>query len=185
MQNLLSFRPPLWLCFTCGLLLLAIGCTATPGGMAEFSPQTLEYRTCREWRIGWGALQVYQSRPQRTENEVLEFLVREGYVAPDLHAEPRWEGVVHWNRAWNDGYGCGYHRLIRAGDSTIEWSSADPTRARHFWGVVFRLLRSSAPAERLAGAILISRRELPNTSEEVDIAVDELLQYARKRVAEE
>jgi len=125
------------------------------GGLGHFSPYTLQYTTQSEFTVA--GLPVYRSARQPVRNELVDFLVEEGFVAPVQPQKQRWEKVFHWNEAWRDGYGPLYPILVRDRDQVIEWTKADPERARLYWSEVFRLLRSEREADLLAGRDMAGR----------------------------
>src|SRR5690242_667998 len=125
--------------------LLAGLLTGKRGGLGHFSPHTLEYTTQSEFAVL--GLPVYRSDRRPGSNELVDFLVEEGFVLPVQSQKQRWELVFHWNDAWRGGHGYLYHLLGRDRKELIKWSKADPQRARLYWSELFRLLRSERKAD--------------------------------------
>lgn len=136
----------------CFLILL----TGTRGGLSYFSPATLEYEVQSEYAVLNGAFPIYRSRRDPAANELCEHLRKSGHVEIEAGPARRWEQVFHWNAAWKDGEGPLYEALIRNQGRIVEWSEADPARARIYWSEGFRLLRSEKEIERWAGVEIIN-----------------------------
>jgi len=69
--------------------------TGTRGGMGRFSPDTLEFQTRSEFTILNGAIPLYRSNWETSENELLTYIQKEGYVQPIATDNPRWETLFH------------------------------------------------------------------------------------------
>jgi len=137
-------------------LILVLGLLARrEGGLAHFSPHTLEYTIQSE--VAVAGLTIFRSARQPVGNELVDFLVAEGFVAPEQPQTQRWESVFHWNEAWRDGHGALYPILCRDRQALVEWSKADPPLARLYWAEVFRLLRSDRKADHVAAYVLAQR----------------------------
>lgn len=151
------------------LILLTVG---TPGGLAYFSPYTLEYNTQAEQTIFWGQVPVFRTFCHKTNNDLLTFIQEEGFVTPVQPQKQRWELVFHWNDAWKDGHGSLYSVLVRDRRRIIEWSQADRERARIYWTEGFKLLRSDRKADQAAGrGILVSGwfcQSIPDLQRQID-----------------
>jgi hypothetical protein len=140
----------------CVAILTGVGwLTATRGGLGWFCPHTLEYQTQSEWTVLNGNVVIYRSQRRSTEYPFVDYLVREGYIAPVNCGEcPRWHPMFHWNRSWRDGYAL-LHRALRGHESLIEWSERHPDCARILWPEGFRLLRSDDPIDREIGEYIL------------------------------
>jgi hypothetical protein len=136
-------------------MLALVTLTGTSGGLAYFSPYTLEYQTQLEFTIIWGALPVYRSQRRDADNELAAFLRQEGFMTSVRPEAQRWELVFHWNHAWRDGYGPLYDVLIRHRREIIEWSQADPKRAQLYWSESFKHLRSDNKIDVLTGQLIL------------------------------
>jgi len=121
--------------------------TGTRGGRAYFSPYTLEYKTQAEFAVLAGQFPIYLSTLKHTENDLVAFIQEEGYVTAVPAKFQRWELIFHWNQAWKDGDGPLYDVLIRHRPEIIEWSKADPERARIYWSEGFKCLRSESEVD--------------------------------------
>jgi hypothetical protein len=148
------------LAVTFGLtLLLSLGllsCTASRGGLARFSPFTLEYQTQAEWTVLWGRVSLYRTGFHASTNELLAFGVAKGYVSPVPEEGQRWEPLFHWNDAWKDGFGPLYDVLIRDRREIIAWSQANREAATLYWSSGFRYLRGDNPRDVWAGQTIFS-----------------------------
>jgi hypothetical protein len=140
-----------------GLLSGFVLLTATSGGLAFFSPYTLEYKVQSEFAILGGEFPIYRSMRRDADNELVAYLRREGFVTVEQPDVQRWELIFHWNRAWRDGYGPLYDVFVRQRREIIGWSKADPKRARIYWSEGFEHLRSDKKLEVWMGRqILVS-----------------------------
>lgn len=153
----MKWRVPNITCVVLSLLLGLVFLTGTRGGRAYLSPYTLEYQVQSEFAILGGDFPVYRSRPRDADNELVTFLRREGFVTAEQPAAQRWELIFHWNHAWRDGFGPLYSVFIRDRREIIEWSKADPERARIYWSEGFKYLRSEEVEDvRVGREILVS-----------------------------
>lgn len=93
----------------------------------------------------------YRSSLCSVENELLDYVRREGFVAP-VPSDGQPDLVVfHWNYAWRDGYSYIYNVFYRNRDQVIEWSKADKQRAQFYWSEAFKYLRSEKPIDVAIG----------------------------------
>lgn len=130
--------------------------TGTRGGLAYFSPDTLEYETQSEFAVLNGKLPIYRSHREPTDNEIVAYLRDSGLISSRKPPTVRWMLVFHWNWAWKDGEGSLYNVLIRNRQRIISWSKADLARARIYWTTGLQLLRSDVERERWAGEEILS-----------------------------
>ena len=150
-------RLAIWLCIIGGIVAALIYLTGTRGGLAEFSPYTLECRFQSEFTVGFGMWPVYRSAPREHSNEMIAFLLEEGFVTPVQAETERWEPIFHWNHAWRDGYGVLYHVVVRNRQEIMDWSKADPERARIYWAEGFEFLRSDQKTDICTGREILLR----------------------------
>jgi hypothetical protein len=154
-------------------LLGAAALTATHGGLAWFCPHTLEYQTQSEWTVLGGQIVVYRSRRQSAENELVDFLLREGYVTLVRSGEcPRWHLMFHWNESWRDGYSYLGRVFTRHRESLIDWSRRYPDAAMILWSEGFRLLRSEDPIDHVAGEYFLHYCWRSETVEELQTEIE-------------
>ena len=141
--------------------------TANRSGLGYFSPQTLEYCTQTESTIPMLGIPVYRSRCYYHKNEIIEFLIENGYVKPDRESTAHWKTVFHCSDRWKDGYGPLYYMLFRHREAMIDWTLSHPEPAKVYWHELFWLLRSPDP-DVMNGADSLARvwREF-DTAEEV------------------
>lgn len=142
-------------CVVVGLLVGLLLLTGTSGGIAYFSPYTLEYETQSEFTILNGALPVFRSSRREAENELVTFLKQERLVDLEQPYDQRWELIFHWNHAWRGGYGTLYDVLIRHRREIIEWSKADRERARLYWSEGLKHLRSGKESDVRTGQMIL------------------------------
>ena len=129
------------------------GATAKRRGSGWFCPHTLEYQTQSEWTLL--GIVIYRSDRRPAELHFVDYLVREGYIAPINSSEcPRWHFMYGWNRSWGDGYTL-LQRTLRQHESLIDWSERHPDCARILWPEGFRLLRSDDPIDRQIGEYIL------------------------------
>jgi hypothetical protein len=143
----------------CGIVLLVtavVSITGTQGGLAWFSPFTIEYTTQREFTLLAGALPIYRSAPRGRHNEVAAMLHEEGFAAPTQLGDARCELIFHENNAWRDGFGPLYDVFIRHRKQVIGWSKADRTRARLYWQEGLKHLRSHRQVDIWIGREILS-----------------------------
>lgn len=130
--------------------------TATRGGRAYFSPDTLELRTQTEITLLFGKLPIYRSSLDLSDNAVLTYIRDERFVAPKPTAQQRWLLVFHQNGAWKDGFTYLYLPLYSHRDSILEWCREDRQRAELYWSKGFRYLRSENPNEVALGEQILA-----------------------------
>jgi hypothetical protein len=144
----------------CVCLMLLVGSatfTATRGGLARFSPYSLEWEGQSEVTLLFGAFPIYRSTPSRGEEELTAMLRREGFVVPVQTHRPRQELIFHENGAWTDGSGPLYEIFIRDRRAVMEWSLADRKRAQIYWKEGFEYLRSPREADILIGREILKQ----------------------------
>jgi hypothetical protein len=134
-----------------GVVLAGLCLTGTRGGLAYFSPFTLEYETQSEYTLLDGAWVIYRSPRNPVNNALVNYLRESRVVMPDESGRQRWDSVFHWNDAWKDGFGQGYDVLVRSRESVIDWSKADSSRAQIYWSEAFKCLRSERKETQWAG----------------------------------
>jgi hypothetical protein len=126
------------------------------GGLAFFSPGTLELTTQSEFTILSGAFPVYRSFLEPVDNELVLFIQEQGFVAKTQNPPRRSIEVFHWNWAWKDGYGSLYDVLYRHRVAVREWCLADTERAKLYWSEAFKYLRSADANEVEAGEAILA-----------------------------
>lgn len=139
-----------------GIMILGVLLLGTQGGLTYFSPFTLEIEGQSEFAIWGGSLPVYRSPRRPVHNELVTFLLEEGFVERVQPESQRWDLVFHWNRAWKDGHCTLYEVLVRYRRSIIEWSRADRERARIYWSEGFRYLRSDRKSDIAIGHVILA-----------------------------
>jgi hypothetical protein len=133
--------------------------TSEEGGIREFSPHTLEFRSRTERTIYATGIPLYRS-PYKVwtgpDNPVLEHLIEQGIVTPVKKEPNQWLKVMHWNEGWRgDGGGELNSVLFRQQHATLEWMQQHPECARLCFEEGFRLLRSDAIHDQVAGERII------------------------------
>lgn len=127
---------------------LTVLLTARRGGSVEFCPFTLRFRTQSEITTLNGAWVIYRSSWREHDNDVLRFIQQQGYVAPK-------ERPPQWRTAWPG----------LQNETVIEWSMADPERARVYWEEAFQHLRSGEQSEIIGAYILRHGRDCATGSQ--------------------
>lgn len=113
------------------------------GGQGEFSPDTLEARTQREYLIPLTEIPIYRGSFERTRWPIADFLVTNGYWSAAKSAEPCWMETFRWNRQWRDGESTLYRELVWHGDQWIQWTKDHPDLAKLMWPRLLEVLRGS------------------------------------------
>lgn len=150
------------------LLIIGLGvATFTRGGLGYFAPDTLEFTVELEYTVLDGRIPIYRSRRQAVSYPLLDYLRQSGYVDV-LPGPPRkWDEEFHCNSAWKDGYSDFHRVLTRESHSFIEWSKADPERAKLFWSTYFRWRRTTVERGNWAASHLLTSISPRRTLEEV------------------
>ena len=117
--------------------------TSNRGGLAHFSPHTLEYHTQSERTFFATGIPFYRSAHERVDDPLVALLIDDGFVSPQPDKNGRTELIFHWNDSWRDGYGALYDIFHRHRDQIIEWSRNNRECAQIYWSEGFRLLRSN------------------------------------------
>ena len=138
------------------IIVAAVLLTSTRGGLGDFSPHTLEYRTQSERTIFATDIPIYRSGYEPVENALLTMLIEDGFVSPQPAETDRWEPLFHWNDSWRDGYGPLYDIFHRHRDQIIEWSHNNQECAEVYWSEGFRLLRSNNKTDVMAGQSILN-----------------------------
>jgi hypothetical protein len=125
------------------------------GGLAHFSPHTLEYRTQSERTFFATGIPFYRSNHKQVDNPLVAMLIDDGFVSPQPDKTGRWELIFHWNNSWRDGYGPLYNIFHRHRDEIIKWSRNNRECAQIYWSEGFRLLRSNNTMDVAAGQAII------------------------------
>lgn len=168
------FRIALGLSF---VLIAGLATTLTRGGRGYFAPETLEFEVQSEYTLVYGAISIYRSKRQAVSYPLLDYLRQSGHMQV-LPGPPRkWDEEFHWNHAWKDGYSDFHRALTRRSDELIEWSQADPERARLFWSTFFRWKRSTVERENWAANDLLSALRRCRTVDEVRLNISEIETY--------
>jgi hypothetical protein len=126
------------------------------GGLAQFSPYTLEYCTQSERTFFATGIPFYRSNRERIENPLVAMLIEDGFVSPQPDRNDRWELIFHWNDKWRDGYGPLYDVFHRHRDEVILWSRNNRECASIYWSEGFRLRRSSNTMDVAAGKSILN-----------------------------
>ncbi len=138
--------------------------TANDGGLGEFSPDTLEFRTRSELTIIGTDIPLYRSDWEYREIPLSRFLIDHNLVQPVRSGNPRWESVFHWNEGWRDGFGP-MRNVLKPAGQRLAWMESHTDYARVYYTELFRLLRSNDYRERvIAGPFA----HLVLTAEDVD-----------------
>jgi hypothetical protein len=157
--------------FVVALLMGLVLLTGTRGGLAYFSPHTLEYQTQSEFTVLGGTIPIYRSPRRNVENELATFLHQQGYAAVVQPQDQRWEVIFHWNHAWKDGQGSLYDVFGPNRHEIIKWSQADPERAKIYWSEGLKHLRSNnLKDERTGYSILLHcwrAKSIPELREQI------------------
>ncbi|MCZ7647118.1 MAG: hypothetical protein M5U26_17985 [Planctomycetota bacterium] len=143
-----------WICAAAAILVLIVTCTSMRGGIEYFNPQTLAIKSQSERTIYATEIPVYRSPYAPVHHALIDFLIEQGWVTPQVNTSDCWELVYHWNEAWKDGYGPWYDVLYRDHDELLQWSLDHPDCAKVYWTEGFRLLRSPDPHEITLGRAL-------------------------------
>lgn len=159
----------------------AIG-TSDRGGLAYFSPDTLEYYTQAERTLFATGIPWYRSKLQQTENPLIIMLVDADYVAPLSNANSRFETIFHWNDCWRDGHGALYGVFHRDRDDVMQWTRENPECARLYWTEGFRLLRSDSATEVQAGREVLGTCWRFNNLDAMKEAIHQI--YAENQIEE-
>lgn len=153
-----------------GLIVLAVAILAlldgTRGGLAYFSPDTLEYRSQREFTILGGSLPLWRSRHRTSHVPIIAAAIVNGWIRPTNRPQ-RWDYVFHWNGAWKGGYSPVYDVFHRGDDHILERSLADPEWAKLYWGEGFGAYQSNVESERSLGRVILSLGWRTNSAEEL------------------
>jgi hypothetical protein len=124
-------------------ILGAIAATTGRGARGEFSPDTLDIRLQRELLFMLTDTPLYQSSFEYYQNDLVRYLIEQGYWSPRDVAEPRWIQIFHYNVFWRDGGS----RLFQRPESWIEWTEQNPRLAAVIWPQVLRVLRNEKYGE--------------------------------------
>lgn len=137
------------------------------GARCFFSPDTLEFRYQSEYLVPLLLVPLYRSRYTYAEepNELVTFLVEEGYWEPRQVDDPRWICVFHWNHQWRDGYGQMYRHFCRSPELLIEWSRENPELAAVMWPKVLAVLRDKAMPSGYAEDLIFQARHVKSVDE--------------------
>lgn len=163
------------------LVVAAAFLTSHRGGLAHFSPHTLEYYTQSERTFYTTGIPFYRSRHKHYDHPLVVMLIDEGFVAPQANANDRWELIFHWNDTWRDGYGSLYDIFTRHRDQVMEWSRTNPECARIYWSEGFRLLRSDSEVDVTTGQMILNDCWRIRDPEEMRKTVQEIKDYMAKR----
>jgi len=130
--------------------------TSDRGGLARFSPHTLEYRIQSERTFFATGIPFYRSNYKLVNNPLVAMLIDDGFVSPQPDKNRRWQLVFHWNDSWRDGYGPLYDIFHRHRNRIIEWSRNNRECAEIYWSEGFRLLRSDNTIDVTAGEVILN-----------------------------
>ena len=146
---------PLYLVSAVALILLLL--TAGKGGIGQFNPHTLEYRTQREYTVLFGEFPIYRSSfKSHKKIPLIQHLIDRKFIKP-LSDRGRWDLVFHWNTAWKDGYGRWYDTLSRYSERRLEWTVEHPKLAKMYWSEGFQYLRSDSEVDRVIGDMILQQ----------------------------
>lgn len=122
-------------------LLAAFYLLGYPGGMAWFSPDTLQVRTQSERLLILVNLPLYRSAYEYRSHELADYLVKNEYWRPRTVDSPRWLILWHWNKLWRDGDSYLYISCFGRAHFWTDWTERNPKKARRLWPQVLEWLR--------------------------------------------
>lgn len=115
-----------------------IAATTGRGSRGEFSSDTLEIRSQREWLFMPTETPLYRSGFEYDQNDLVRYLVEQGHWSTRDVAVPRWIPIYHHNVWWRDGGS----RLFQRPERWIEWTERNPRLAAAIWPQVLEVLRN-------------------------------------------
>jgi hypothetical protein len=141
-----------------GIVVMAIVAwfTARRSSVDEFSPHSLKFRSRSDLTVM--GIPVLSFSGPGWDDEVLTFLVEEGFVSPDPGR--RWEpmfSLVHDPRIRQQSRRRNqyYQLFVENKSSTIAWSRNHRECAQLYWGEAIALLRSPEKGDNAAGQFIL------------------------------
>jgi len=114
------------------------------GARGEFSPDTLQCRSQREWLLlPFTDVAVYRSSYDYYQNDLTRYLVDRGSWSPREAAAPRWIPLYHYNPQWRDGWSMLQHQVFKNHVRWIEWTEGNPEIAAVIWPHMLTILRDA------------------------------------------
>ena len=169
----------------CLLVIAVVLVTSERGGMARFSPHTLEYQIQIERTIFAIGVPFYRSGYKPVGNALVDLLVEEGFVTAHTGDPVRWEQIFHWNDSWRGGEGPLYGIFHQNRTAVVDWSRGHRESAQLYWTEVFKLLRSTNDRDVLIGLEVVRRCRGIEDVEEMRSSIDEVASAARRTLEEE
>jgi hypothetical protein len=131
--------------------------TSQRGGIADFSPDTLETRSRSERTIFGTGIPIYRSEYDTQHYRIPKFLIDEGFVTPQPNETNLWIPLFHCNESWKDGYSALHYAIGRNPERVMDWSLKNRACAELYWSEGFELLRSPHRVDRQAGEEILRR----------------------------
>jgi hypothetical protein len=135
------------------VFLVVVALTFGRGGRGFFSPDTLETKTQREHLIPVVNIPIWRSSFQVHRQELVTFLISEGYWSPTANDSPRWIIAFHWNDQWRDGE-TRLHRELSRGEDWIAWTKEHPLMAEVIWPQLIDVLQDPTASPATAGTLM-------------------------------
>jgi len=140
------------------LVLMALALlTSQRGGLAYFSPDSLQYHIQSERTFFAVGVPFYRSSLKQIDNPLITFLVNEKFISPQLDTTGRREHIFHWNDSWRGGDGALYGVFHRYRKEIIDWSINNRECAQIYWSEGFRCLRSTDRREINLGQSILTQ----------------------------
>ena len=137
-------------------------------GIAEWSPDTLEYRSRKLARVPILGIPAFATPYETNGNPLLNYLIAQGYWKSTASSNPRWHCIFHWTSRYN-GHGSLYYVMAtRQRDRWIAWSKANPALAAHVWPKVLEEVRTGASS----GEQLLQGAYSADSIEEFDALIE-------------
>lgn len=146
----MSKKRSIWLVVLVLVVVALVGVIAVTTGrgtLGEFSPDTLETRSRREWLFMPTETPLYRSGYDYYQNDLIRYLVDRGYWSPREVSEPRWVSIYRYNACWRDGWSMLQHDVFRHPEKWIAWTEENPRLAAVIWPQVLRVLRDEKYGE--------------------------------------
>ncbi len=130
--------------------------TIQRGKISYFSPYTLQFQGQSEYTVLGGSIPIWRTSLEDYDSKILRYLRESEYIMPVNPKHNRWE--IGESNAWTRDGGFDRHYLLgRNNSSVIEWSKADPERARIYWSEGFKCVRSEDRVEVYIGEEILQQ----------------------------